>query len=91
MTEQVNSTGELKRGSYKPLWWLIALCAFPYIAGTLYYQFREALPNGGGTNYGQLVEPVREVQDVNLTLLDGSQKPLSEFRKKWQLCLCVVL
>lgn len=83
MTEEVKASGEVKRGSYKPLWWLIALCAFPYIAGTLWYQYRDALPTNETTNYGQLIEPVREISDVDLILLDGTQKPLAEFRKKW--------
>lgn len=77
MTEQVKKT------SYLPLWILIALCGFPYIGGTLYYQYREQHPQGNTTNYGSLISPVKEVKNINLTLLDGSAKPITDYRKKW--------
>ena len=83
MTDDLKASGQHKRGSYKPLYWLIALCAFPYIAGTLWYQYRDVLPAGDTTNYGQLVEPVREIANVELTLADGSHKALADFHKKW--------
>ena len=76
-------TEEVKRGSYKPLWWLIALCAFPYIGGTLYYQYHGMFGQGETTNHGTLVSPVRELSGVELTMLDGSQKPIEDFRRKW--------
>jgi hypothetical protein len=77
MTEQVKKT------SYMPLWILIVLCGFPYIGGTLYYQYREQLPATGTTNYGELISPVKEVKNINLTMLDGSEKPITDYRKKW--------
>lgn len=77
------TTEEVRRGSYKPLWFLIALCAFPYLAGTLYYQFKDALPGGGTTNYGTLVEPVREIDGIKLNMADGSERSFNDLRKKW--------
>jgi hypothetical protein len=77
MTEQVKKT------SYMPLWILIALCGFPYIGGTLYYQYLEQHPQSNTTNYGSLISPVKEVKNINLTMLDGSEKPITDYRKKW--------
>ena len=72
-----------KKASYKPLWILIALCAFPYIAGSLYYHFQDQLPDVGTSNYGQLVQPLVELKDIDLRLLDGSDKSITDYRKKW--------
>ncbi len=77
MTEQVKKT------NYMPLWILIALCGFPYIGGTLYYQYQDRLPQAGTTNYGDLISPVKEVNNIGLTLFDGTQKPITDYRKKW--------
>ncbi len=77
MTEQVKKT------SYMPLWILIALCGFPYIGGTLYYQYQDRLPQAGTTNYGELISPVKELKNINLTMLDGSEKTVTDYRKKW--------
>jgi len=74
---------KVKRGSYAPLWILLALSAFPYLAGTLYYQYREELPQTRTFNYGTLVEPVREIRDVQLQLSDGSVKAFSDYQSKW--------
>jgi len=76
-------TEEVKKTSYKPLWWLIALCAFPYIAGTLYYQYHGLFPHAETNNHGALVEPVRELSGVRLEMLDGKQKSIEDFRRKW--------
>jgi hypothetical protein len=77
MTEQVKKT------SYMPLWILIALCGFPYIGGTLYYQYREVLPATDTTNYGNLINPVREVSNITLAMPNGSEKQITDYRKKW--------
>ena len=82
-------TEEVKRGSYTPLWILIAVCAFPYIAGTVYFQFRDKLPETGTTNYGTLVQPVREIGPVRLALLDGSEMDISGLGKKWLMLYLV--
>lgn len=77
MTEQVKKT------SYMPLWILIALCGFPYIGGTLYYQYREQLPQTDTVNYGSLISPVKEVNNMSFSMLDGSEKSITDYRKKW--------
>ncbi|MBT3205903.1 MAG: hypothetical protein HOM14_19155 [Gammaproteobacteria bacterium] len=74
---------KVKKNSYKPLWILLALSAFPYLAGTLYYQFKDDLPQTKMSNYGTLVEPAREIRDVQLRLSDGSEKPFTDYQKKW--------
>ncbi len=76
-------TSNEKKASYAPLWILIALCALPYVVGTLYYQFREELPQIGTSNYGRLVEPARELTGIELILSDGKRTDISHFRKKW--------
>ncbi len=76
-------TEQAKKTSYMPLWILIALCGFPYIIGTLYFQYREVLPETDTTNYGSLITPVREVSDINLTMSDGTEKSITDYRKKW--------
>jgi len=76
-------TEEVKKTSYKPLWWLIALCAFPYIAGTLYYQSLSWFPRAETTNHGTLVEPVRELSGISFEMSDGSQKSIEDYRRKW--------
>ncbi len=81
MTETV--TEGKKRGSYAPLWILMALSALPYIAGTLYFQYRDALPHGETLNYGALIEPARELKDVTLSMKDGTSREISEYQNKW--------
>jgi len=76
-------TSKEKKTSYKPLWILIALCAFPYVIATLYYQFRDELPQVGTFNYGQLVQPAREITGVKLVLANGEKADFSQYRKKW--------
>lgn len=76
-------TDKAKKTSYMPLWILIALCGFPYIVGTLYYQYRDVLPETDTTNYGSLITPVKEVDGISLTMQDGSEKSISEYRQKW--------
>jgi cytochrome oxidase Cu insertion factor (SCO1/SenC/PrrC family) len=71
-----------KKGSYAPLWILLALSAFPYIAGTLYFQFRDSLPVNSN-NYGELVQPAREIPHIEITQSDGTVKKLSDYEKKW--------
>ena len=73
----------VKKTSYAPLWILIALCAFPYIGGTIYYQYWKNDPEAKTNNYGTLVSPVRELKDIKLTLQDGSVKSITDYRKKW--------
>ncbi len=72
-----------KKNSYAPLWALIALSALPYIVGTIYYQFRDQLPLTSGSNYGLLIEPARELKSTSMTLLDGSNRDITSYQKKW--------
>ncbi|MCK5664377.1 MAG: hypothetical protein KAI17_12885 [Thiotrichaceae bacterium] len=81
MTETV--TEGKKRGSYAPLWILMALSALPYIAGTLYYQYRDDIPHGESLNYGALIEPARELKGVTLSMEDGTTREISEYQQKW--------
>ncbi len=74
---------KVKKGSYAPLWILLALSALPYLAGTLYYKYRDELPQTRTSNYGTLVQPAREIKDVQLQLSDGSDKAFAEYQKKW--------
>lgn len=74
---------EQKKKSYAPLWILIAVCAFPYVLGTIYFNYQDALPEMPTNNYGTLIQPVKEVPETVFNLAGGSHKSLSEYRKKW--------
>ena len=61
---------------------LFLVCATPVIASYVtFYFFRP----DGRVNYGTLVEPVKPVPDMPLSMLDGKPSRLSEFRGKWIL------
>ena len=61
---------------------LFLVCATPVIASYVtFYFFRP----DGRVNYGTLVEPVKPVPDMPLSMLDGKPYRLSEFRGKWIL------
>ncbi len=72
-----------KKNSYAPLWILIAVCAFPYVLGTLYFNFKDELPDMKTNNYGHLIQPVRVLPEMNFQLVDGGIKTNSDYGKKW--------
>lgn len=71
--------------SNRTLWILVVVCAFPYLAGGLYFQFMDKLPHPATTNHGTLISPVRAVGELPLVGADGGTFNLSELRGRWVL------
>lgn len=61
---------------------ILLVCAAPVIAS--YFTYYVIRPEGR-TNYGTLLEPLREAGSVKGSLLDGSAYELAELRGKWLL------
>lgn len=85
MTSAVESATTRPRRSNTTLWILLAVCAFPYLAGWLYYQFMDELPVPATTNHGTLLSPVRAVGELPLTGADGTTFNTADLRGKWVL------
>lgn len=71
--------------SNRTLWILVAVCALPYLAGWLYFQFMDKLPTPATTNYGTLLSPVRAVGELPLVGADGATFNTADLRGKWVL------
>lgn len=62
---------------------MLGLFAIPVVASFLaYYVWK---PQGGVTNYGELITPVEPVGDISLAQLDGTPVALKTLRGKWLL------
>ncbi|HRJ51393.1 MAG TPA: SCO family protein [Candidatus Thiothrix moscowensis] len=85
MMSAVEGVAQPPKRSNRTLWILIAVCAFPYLAGWLYFQFRAELPVPATTNFGTLLSPVRAVGDLPLVGLDGATFNTADLRGKWVL------
>jgi cytochrome oxidase Cu insertion factor (SCO1/SenC/PrrC family) len=68
-----------------PLWIMIFLFALPNVLAIYFYLNRDEINLGETTNYGKLVSPVRQYQDMTFTKLDGSEFKLSSTQGKWVL------
>jgi cytochrome oxidase Cu insertion factor (SCO1/SenC/PrrC family) len=71
--------------SNRTLWILVAVCAFPYLGGWLYFQYMDTLPLPKTTNYGTLVSPVRAVGELPLVGADGATFNTADLRGSWVL------
>ena len=68
--------------SYVMMWLVLAICAAPVIASyALYFWVRP----DGRTNYGELLDPQRELPALDLTALDGRKAGWSQWRGRWIL------
>jgi len=68
--------------SYVMMWLVLAICAAPVIASyALYFWVRP----DGRTNYGELLDPQRELPALELTALDGRNAGWSQWRGRWIL------
>jgi len=74
-----------ERSSSKSQWmmWLVlAVCAAPVIASyALYFWVRP----DGRTNYGELLEPQRDLPAIQLKSVDGSSAEWTQWRGRWIL------
>jgi len=66
-----------------PLWIMIFLFALPNAAAIYFYLNRDSINLGETTNFGTLISPVRQLEEISLKKLDGSDFKLSSMHKKW--------
>ena len=62
---------------------MIFLFALPNAAAIYFYLNRDSINLGEATNYGTLISPVRQYQDMAFTKRDGSDFKLSSMQGKW--------
>jgi cytochrome oxidase Cu insertion factor (SCO1/SenC/PrrC family) len=62
---------------------LVLLFIFPVAASFILYA--SGWRPSGTINHGELVEPARPIENINLTRLDGSQMRFADLKKKWTL------
>jgi hypothetical protein len=62
---------------------VLALFAVPFAISYFLYYVKP--PQGGITNYGELIPPVTLADDASLSDLDGKLVPLKSLRGKWLL------
>ena len=74
-----------KKNSRTTLWIMIVLFGLPYIAAIYFYYFADLSEMGNQTNYGTLITPVRQINDMPLKKLDNSDFKFSEMKGKWIL------
>lgn len=81
MTElnSIHAADARRRKSRRYLLAIFAVCAAPFVLGTLAYYF---FPTAARTNYGDLLPP-QPVPDVMLVAPDGEALPSSRLRGKW--------
>lgn len=77
MDQAVDETQRRKARRY--LLAIFAVCAAPFVLGTLAYYF---FPTSARTNYGELITP-QLLPAVALRTIDGEQVLLSSLRGKW--------
>ena len=75
-----------KPRSLVSLWFLIALFALPPMAAWLFYISPQSLPDGR-TNHGELIEPPRPVDTLDLHTAEGSRFDWQALKDQWTLTL----
>lgn len=68
--------------SYWKMWLILAICAAPVLASYALYFF---VRPEGRVNYGDLIEPQRDLPQEPLLSSSGEAKPWSSWRGKWVL------
>ena len=82
--QTLNDSNNQKR-SRTTLLIMVVLFGLPYIAALYFYYFADLSEISPQTNYGTLITPVRQVNDIPLKKLDNSDFKLSELRGAWTL------
>jgi len=83
MTTAENNSTDTPKKNYTALWIMIFLFGLPYLAAYYFYFNRDDMNLGAQTNYGTIINPVRQLEDTSLTLIDDSEFKLSSLRGKW--------
>jgi hypothetical protein len=73
-----------KKRSLLPLWILVVLFALPSLAAWFFYLNPEYLP-ASRSNRGELIHPVRPVDDLTLTTPDGQAFALRDLEGNWTM------
>jgi len=69
---------------YTVLWVMIVLFGLPYLAAYYFYLNRDQIELKT-SNYGTIISPVRPLQNIQLTRLDGSTINSADMKGKWIL------
>ena len=78
LTPEVN-----RKKNYTTLWLMILLFGLPYIAAFYFYFYADKDMLGEQTNYGTIITPVRQLNDINLLKLDNSAFNFSQLKGNW--------
>lgn len=84
MNEQAVAEKTPKR-NLTPFWVLLAICGLPYLFSWIYFAYVDRLPEVSTSNRGALIEPVRSVEDLSLTMIDGSSFDSNQLKGNWTL------
>ena len=68
-----------------PFWILLAICGLPYLFGWIYFAYVEQMPEVSTSNRGELIDPLRSIEDLSLTMIDGSSFDSNQLKGKWTL------
>jgi cytochrome oxidase Cu insertion factor (SCO1/SenC/PrrC family) len=82
MTEQQQTTPKTNR---KPFWILLAICGLPYLLSWVWYANMDKLPEISANNRGELVEPVRPLENLMLETVDGQILETNFLKGNWVL------
>jgi cytochrome oxidase Cu insertion factor (SCO1/SenC/PrrC family) len=80
MTEQAAPKRNLK-----PFWILLSISALPYILSWIWYANMDNMPDIAPNNRGELVEPVRPLENMIIETVDGEKLETNTFKGKWTL------
>ena len=83
MTNSEKNLNDTPKSNYTALWMMIFLFGLPYLAAYYFYFNRDEMSLGTQTNYGSIINPVRQLEDKPLTLINGSEFKLSSLQGKW--------
>lgn len=78
---QASSTSPSRFSNWK-LWAIVAVCVAPVLASYLSYY---VIKPEAKSNYGELVEPQRDVPATGFSALDGSAFDPAQFKGKWAM------
>ena len=84
MNEQVVDN-QVKKRNLTPFWILLAVCGLPYLFSWIYFANVDRLPEADTTNRGELIEPLRPVDNLSLAMLDGSIFDTNQLKGNWTL------
>jgi SCO1/SenC len=83
MTTPEHNVTDTPKKNNTALWMMILLFGLPYLAAYYFYFNRDDMSLGEQTNYGSIINPVRQLADNELTQIDGSKIKLSSLQGKW--------